>query len=162
ALARLPRAVRLRVVGYETIGSLGYQDILRKAAEDLNVSERVEILGVVPTRAELLQRCRESDIGLAFTPMSSDDVNMVTMAGASNKAFDYLACGLAVVVSDRPEWTSMFVQPGYGVACDPDDTASIERALRLLIDDQRAMRAMGERGRRRIECDWNYEQQFAG
>jgi glycosyltransferase involved in cell wall biosynthesis len=54
----------------------------------------------------------------------------------------------------------MYVAPGYGVACNPDDSASIERAFRLLIADPEKMRAMGEQGRERIEREWNYEAQF--
>ena len=94
-------------------------------------------------------------------PMKTDEINMNTMAGASNKAFDYLACGLPLLVSDLPEWRSLYVEPGYGVACDPDNAGSIERALRTFVEDQTAMRAMGERGRQRVEQEWNYETQFA-
>jgi glycosyltransferase involved in cell wall biosynthesis len=111
-------------------------------------------------RYELLQYCRQSDIGLSLMPSVSNDLNMQAMPGASNKAFDYLACGLALIVSDLPEWRRMFVEPGYGVACRPEDRASIAAALRNLIGDPSRMRAMGECGRQRIEREWNYERQF--
>ena len=45
-------------------------------------------------------------------PLTSDDVNLRTMAGASNKPFDYLARGLALLVSDLAEWKALFVDPG--------------------------------------------------
>ena len=47
---------------------------------------------------------------------------MQNMVGASNKPFDYMACGLPLLVTDLPEWTSTFVEPGYARACNPDDT----------------------------------------
>jgi glycosyltransferase involved in cell wall biosynthesis len=94
-------------------------------------------------------------------PTRSDDINLNTMTGASNKPFDYLACGLALVVSDLPDWRLMFVDPGYAVCCNPDEPSSIEHAVHALVDRPGKMRAMGELGRQRILCDWNYETQFA-
>jgi glycosyltransferase involved in cell wall biosynthesis len=159
ALAELPEFVKLRVIGYETIGSQGYSERMKETARQLGVLHRMELPGAMP-RYELLQHCRQSDIGLALMPRDSSDSNMQAMAGASNKAFDYLACGLALVVSDLPDWRSMFVESGYGVACCPEDHASITAALRNLIGDPGKIRAMGECGRQRIEREWNYERQF--
>jgi glycosyltransferase involved in cell wall biosynthesis len=83
------------------------------------------------------------------------------MSGASNKAFDYLACGLPVLVSDLPDWRRMYVDTGVGLACDPDDPASIAAALQWFLDHPDKVRAMGERGRQRVLAEWNYEAQFA-
>ena len=47
-------------------------------------------------RNELLSIGRSCDVGLALVPMHSDDSNFQTITGESNKAFDYLACGLAM------------------------------------------------------------------
>jgi glycosyltransferase involved in cell wall biosynthesis len=129
-------------------------------ARELGISHRVDLVGALPDRIEIMRRCWQSDIGLALMPMHSQDVNMQAMAGASNKAFDYLACGLALLVSELPDWKAMFVEPGYGLACVPDDPSSLERALRWLLDNPAELRAMGERGRQRIEREWNYDSQF--
>jgi spore maturation protein CgeB len=83
------------------------------------------------------------------------------MPGASNKPFDYLASGLALLVSDEPGWCEMFVEPGYGVACRPHDSQSVASSLRWLLNHPADVRAMGERGRQRIAATWNYETQFA-
>ncbi len=160
ALAKLPDSVKLRVIGYETVGTEGHLNAVRERARTLGISHRVELLGPMP-RVELLQHCRKADIGIALVPMVTEDINMRAMSGASNKAFDYLACGLALLVSDLPEWRRLFVQAGYGVACNPEDPATIERALTSLLNDRNEMRAMGERGRQRISREWNYETQFA-
>jgi glycosyltransferase involved in cell wall biosynthesis len=104
--------------------------------------------------------CRTNDVGLAFMPKNSADVNEQTMSGASNKAFDYLACGLALLVSDLPEWRTMYVDTGVGLTCDPDDPESIAAALQWFIEHPVEMRAMGERGRQRILSEWNYEHEF--
>ena len=82
------------------------------------------------------------------------------MVGASNKVFDYLASGLALLVSDLPEWKETYVEPGYGLACNPDDPQSIASALERFLKHPTEMREMGERGRQKILKEWNYEQQF--
>jgi glycosyltransferase involved in cell wall biosynthesis len=157
ALTKLPESLRLRVAGYETVGHVGYVEALRKLSQKLGVSERVEFLGAMPRRAELLQQCCNADIGLAlFTKPTREP-----MVGASNKPFDYLACGLALLVSDLPDWRKIFVESGYGLACDTDDPGSIATALRWFLDHPEERRAMGERGRQRILAEWNYERQFA-
>ncbi len=160
ALTRLPDSVHLRVMGYETVSSTGYLRRLCTTARDLGIESRLEFLGTVPRRSDLLFKCHEADVGLAFMPMRSGDINMNHMVGASNKPFDYLAGGLALLVSDLPEWREMFVKPGYALACDPDDPASIAAAITWFLEHPVEMRAMGERGRQRIAEEWNYESRF--
>ena len=159
ALATLPKIFKLRVIGYETIGHSGYVQQLQEMAFQLGIGERVELITAVP-RNELLGWCKTCDIGLAFMPGNSNDINLKHMMGASNKAFDYLACGLALLVSDLPDWKQMYVEPGYGLACHPDAPASIAAALRWYLDHPAEMREMGDRGRQRILTEWNYETQF--
>ena len=160
ALATLPDVVKLRVVGYETVGHKNYVEQLKKKASQLGISQRVEFLGTPPTREELLEPCRKSDIGVALMPKKSSDFNEQTMAGASNKPFDYLACGLALLVSDLPDWKKTYVEPGYGLTCNPEDPKSIAQALQWFLEHPIEMREMGEQGRQRILNEWNYEKQF--
>jgi glycosyltransferase involved in cell wall biosynthesis len=93
-------------------------------------------------------------------PLKSADLNLKAMTGASNKPFDYLSCGLALVVSRLPDWEEMFVKPGYGISCDPGSPGSIAEGLQWFCDHPEEMRAMGERGREKILESWNYEAQF--
>jgi len=169
--ARLPLAVidaladscfdiKLRIVGYETVGYQGHVTALLARASKLGISNRIEFRKAVATRSELMELCAECDIGLAFMPMQSTSINMRCMTGASNKPFDYLACGLGVLVSDLPDWNELYVKPGYGLACNPEDSVSIRKALMWFWDHPREMAAMGEKGRHKILSDWNYEKQF--
>ncbi len=160
ALAMLPDVVKLRVIGYETVGNRGYVQQLQEMASQLGLGERVKFLGAMP-RSELLEWCQKCDVGLAFLPRLKDNVNMQYMIGASNKAFDYLACGLALMVLDLPDWCQMYVEPGYGLACNPNDPESIAAAVYWFLEHPDEMRQMGERGRQRIATEWNYQMQFA-
>lgn len=161
ALTMLPERVKLRVIGYETVGHLGYVEELREMAMKLGIANRMEFLGSIPTRGELLELCRKSDVGLAFMPENGGDINLRYMAGASNKPFDYLASGLTLLVTDLPEWRKMFVEPGYALACDPKSAESIASALRWLIDHPEQARQMGELGREKIIAEWHYEKAFS-
>ncbi|QNP29944.1 glycosyltransferase family protein [Cylindrospermopsis curvispora] len=159
AISRLPKKVKLRVIGYETLGSRGYVNKLKVVARELGFTDRLQLIEALP-RKKLLKWSEQSDIGLAFMPITSDDVNLVSMTGASNKPFDYLACGLPLVVSSLPDWEQMYVEPGYGLACNPEDADSIADVLRWYLEHPTEMRVMGERGRQRILDEWNYENQF--
>lgn len=159
ALTQLPEKVKLRIIGWETIGHRGYTRELLGKAKQLGLSNRVDFVGVVP-HSELLAECRKCDIGLSFMPMKSDDLNEQTAATTSNKPFEYLICGLALLVSDLPEWRTMYVKSGLGLACNPEKSESIAEALRWLLDRPDEMRAMGERGRQKITETWSYEKQF--
>jgi glycosyltransferase involved in cell wall biosynthesis len=161
ALTALPERVKLCVVGYETIGHRGYVSKLRETADRLGLRDRVEFPGTLADRKALLARCRKCDVGLAFMPKASEDINMLAMVGASNKPFDYLSCGVALLVSDLPDWRATYVETGYGLACDPNDAESIAGALDWFLNHPVEMRAMGERGRRKIAEEWNYESQFS-
>jgi spore maturation protein CgeB len=111
-------------------------------------------------RAELMQVCGQHDVGLALMPLASDDLNVRSMTGASNKPFDYLACGLALLVSQLPDWEEMFVRPGYGLSCDPSSVQSLTGAIGWLCAHPQERHSMGERGRHRILEEWNYDHQF--
>jgi glycosyltransferase involved in cell wall biosynthesis len=144
ALSQLKPRTRLRVVGYETIGHIGYSAELRALCEQLGISERVDFRGPAVTRAELLSWARECHVGLALMPRKHRDVNLTHMAGASNKPFDYMACGLAFVVSDLPAWREMYVNDGFATACDPESVDSLVKALSAFIDDPQMVQTVAQ------------------
>ena len=160
ALARLPASVTLTVVGYETVGAKGYVESLRARARELGIAERLKIAGILATRSELISICGRHDVGLALMPLESGDLNVGSMAGASNKPYEYLACGLALLVSSRADWEEMFVKPGFGLSCDPSSAESVAHALNTFAAQPATTRTMGERGRQRVIEEWNYEHQF--
>jgi glycosyltransferase involved in cell wall biosynthesis len=157
SLALLPASVRLTVVGYETVGAANHGQRLREEAARLGVTDRLVFPGRL-SRYESMRICSGMDVGITLMPLQTTDINEDNMVGPSNKAFDYLACGLALLMADRSDWRETF--GGYGMTCDPQDPQSIAAALRWFLDHPAETRAMGELGRRRILNDWNYEAQF--
>jgi glycosyltransferase involved in cell wall biosynthesis len=166
---RLPEAVveavrqfggraRLLIAGYEAPGAAGYlKRILRHCQP--GPDSPVQYLGPIP-RNELLGVAARAHVGLAVVAGGTDDLNIRYLTGASNKAFDYMAAGLALLVSDLSDWRSMFVAPGYAVPCDPVSLASVKTALSWLIDHPGVRKDMGARSRAKIAAEWNYDTAF--
>jgi glycosyltransferase involved in cell wall biosynthesis len=159
AMARLPSFVKFRLIGYETGGSIGYVDSLRQRAISLGIESRFAYFGAMD-RFSMLELGRKSHVGLAFMPLHTQDINMQFMVGASNKPYEYLACGCALLTSDLPDWNEAFVAPGLARSCNPEDPASIAAALHWYVTHRNALLAAGENGREMILSQWNYEAQF--
>lgn len=160
ALARLPAHVQLDVFGYTTLGRPAYAEELKAAAQQAGVGARFRYHGMMSTRLSLLRELNAHDIGIATVNVASTDESMQSLAGPSNKPFDYMACGLPFLVSDTPAWRELFVEPGYAVACDAADADSIVAAVSSMLDPARRASISGK-AREKIAKDWNYERQFA-
>jgi glycosyltransferase involved in cell wall biosynthesis len=160
ALRMLPAEVELDIYGYETAGHRGYIAELLQRAEQAGLTERVRYHGAIADRRELLQRLRGHQLGIA-TVVTGSDANLDTLAGASNKAFEYLALGIPLLISRDEAWQRMFGAPGYAIDCEPADAASIATAVRSVLDHPARAREMRELGQARIVNEWNYETQFA-
>jgi glycosyltransferase involved in cell wall biosynthesis len=161
AASRFNGAVRLRIAGYETPGSIGHVQELMKLAAENGTPGLVEFLGTIPLRKDLLRSASKAHVGLSLMPRTSEDINLRHMVGASNKPFDCMACGLPLLVTDLSEWTSTFVEPGFARACDPSDVDSIEAQLRWYLDHPEERREMGRRCADQIRRSWNYDTMFA-
>ena len=160
ALVRMAGRAHLWIAGYETIGSRGYTEKIKAYVERYTPNGCVKTLGAFECRRDLILKMRNAHVGLSLMPKDATDINMMHMTGASNKPFDYMAGGLALVVSNISEWENMYVKPGYGLSCDPDSVDSIVQCLQWFLDHPKEIREMGEKGRQRILSEWNYEQQF--
>lgn len=162
ALGLLENDLELLVLGYETVSTMGHGAALLEVSCHYSMGERVTIDTKGRSRFEALKTCAKYDVGLVlFTKQTiKDSTNLKHLVGASNKPFDYMACGLALLVPNFPEWEAMYVEPGFGLSCDPDEPESIAEALRWFAEHPEERRAMGQRGRQQIADEWNYEKQF--
>lgn len=160
AVAELKGAVTLTLVGWEPPGAAGYASALVRRG-DRGAPGAITHAGTVTSRRAMMAMLSRYDVGLALVPMESSDVNMRTMAGASNKAFDYLACGLALVVSDLEDWDRLFVSAGFAKAVQSNDLESVVAVFRWLASNRASVVEIGLSGQRRVRDEWNYEQQFA-
>ncbi len=152
--------VSLYLIGYETIGSKGFCEELKKRASSKALADRINVIGALETREEIFEYLMSADVCLSLVPMDDNHGDNSGMVGASNKAFDALVCGVPILVCDLPDWRTSFVDAGVALACDPRDVNSICAALEWFRDNAAAASKMGQAGRSRIESDWNYSSQF--
>ncbi len=151
--------VRLRVVGYETVGSAGTCECLQAVARDAGPLVTLEMPGAF-SRHELAAQMDSMHVGWMAYCCNTENINLTHLAGASNKAFDYLAAGMPLLVRNTPDWREIFAVPGFARECDPNDPDSIAAALRWFYANPFETTAMGDRGRGKISEDWNYEARF--
>jgi glycosyltransferase involved in cell wall biosynthesis len=160
AVRRMAGRSRLRIAGYEAPSARGYIRHLCGRDNSEVADAAIQYIGALP-RVDLLAEAARAHVGLSLMPFNSGDLNMSHMAGASNKPFDYMAAGLALLVSDLPDWIRIFVEPGFGLACNPSDADSLLAALNWFIDHPEGRREMAARAQNKIEAEWNYDTLFA-
>ena len=156
AMARCDFPIELLFCGYETIGHPGYANELLTRAEKLGIGANVKYLGSIPTRKEMFDAASKCDIGLTLFSKQFRE----PMVGASNKPFDYLACGLVLLVPDTDEWRTFFVDEGCALACDSEDVQSIASRLSWCWQNRASLAALNSRGRELLQQRWNYDTQF--
>ncbi len=115
--------------------------------------------GIVP-HEDVARLCDGFDLGLALTPSRSDDPNLEMLAGASNKVFEFMARSVVPIVNQHPQWRRDLVEPGLALAVEPACHESMAALLGRCLADTASIREAGERGRRRILGEWNYERAF--
>lgn len=150
ALAAVPE-FRLRLVGADTGG---FADQLRKDAERIGVTERVEIRPPVPP-SEVGHVVAGADAGLVLIQPTSLSHRM----SLPNKLFEYTAAGVPVVATDLPVIGPFVREEGIGEVVPPADVEAIATAMRRLADPVRSaearerVRSFGER------TNWAQERQ---
>jgi glycosyltransferase involved in cell wall biosynthesis len=72
------------------------------------------------------------------------------------KLFEYMAAGIPVVASDFPLWRSIIQGAGCGLLVDPFSVRDIAAAIEHLIRNPDEAEAMGQRGRRAAEEQFNW------
>jgi glycosyltransferase involved in cell wall biosynthesis len=156
ALALLPPLVSLHFAGYETLSYPQFIEQFFDRAQELGVHERVVYRGSL-SREPLFAAARECDLGLVLFASDFGE----PMVGASNKPFDYMACGLPLLINDSQEWSQFFEKAGVAESCNPEKPATITAAVQRFLDSPEKWQRMSERGVQKIALDWNYESQFA-
>lgn len=132
------------------IGRGDARSAMKGLAEALGVADYVWFTGWV-TDEELVRYLSTADICVDPDPSNpfNDRCTMIKMT-------EYMALGKPIVAFDLPE--HRYTAQDAALYAPPNDELEFARALAQLMDDPARRRAMGERGRRRIETElaWRY------
>jgi glycosyltransferase involved in cell wall biosynthesis len=71
------------------------------------------------------------------------------------KLFEYFAMGLPVIASDFPLWKELVGD--CGILVSPEKPNDIAQAVKWILCNPNLSREMGERGRKRVLDQWNWE-----
>lgn len=140
------RQVELIVVG----DSSRHQEQVRLARE-LGVAPHVEWTGWLAPR-DLPAQVARADIGVS--PLLRNPHHDTTYA---NKLFQYMAGGLAVIVSDCPAQSALVRRESCGVVYTAGDPALLADRIRWMIDHPDERREMGRRSREAVLQRWNWD-----
>ncbi len=89
------------------------------------------------------------------------DINHITMGTASNKIYEYAACGLPVVISDQPDYREHLAQESWVRFADPDDPQSIALAIQDILKNFETYQSLCLDARQAFEQKYNYELVFS-
>ena len=156
ALALLPEDTVLEFAGYATAGHPEYVHELLELSGRLGLGHRVRYVGTKPTRQELFDAAAKCDVGLALFAREFRE----PMVGASNKPFDYLACGLAVLTNDSREWLEFFEECPAARGCNPESPQAIAQAVLEWFREPSQLILNRRAGQQMVQSHWNYEKQF--
>ncbi|MBN3035784.1 MAG: glycosyltransferase [Bacteroidales bacterium] len=73
------------------------------------------------------------------------------------KAFEYLACGKPMIMSDFPYWKEFFA--GCALFTDPREPSGIGICIRQLMASPETAKALGSEGLDRIHTGWSWEKE---
>jgi len=73
------------------------------------------------------------------------------------KLFEYMACGLPVIISDFPANRAVVAGADCGLLVEPSDVDAVAAAMARLLDDPAEARRLGANGRRAFEERYNWQ-----
>ncbi len=155
ALPHLDPGVSLRLCG--SADPRFVQEFEGIAAE-LGVAGRLRYDGFVPFD----RLNRETLAAAAGTVLyQPTGVNNEFNATATNKLYEYAACGVPVVVPSSPTYRSFFAGESWVEHAQPDDPAAVAAAIQRLFVDRGRYEERCRAARRAFEERFNYEIVFA-
>ncbi|MDP8219033.1 MAG: glycosyltransferase [Candidatus Theseobacter exili] len=99
---------------------------------------------------EVYQYLRKANIGIV-TLLPEENY----LRALPTKAFEYMACGLPLVMSDFPYWREIFGE--CAVFADPENPRDIAKKIKYLIDNPHIAKELGQKGRYLVETKYNWE-----
>ena len=139
--------VKLKIVGASR--ELDLRSILS------DCGDKVELVGWLP-QEELYDHILKADIGLIlFLP---EPGHLTTLP---RKLFEYMGLGIPVVVSNFPLYREIVDRFEVGLTVDPEDIEAVAQAILHLLKNPRLAREMGERGRKAVAEEYNWDSEKA-
>lgn len=115
-------------------------------------SGQIEYMGTL-NREDLFRQYGRSVIGVCTLRAVGQYALLDNM---STKVYEYMQCGLPVVVSNFPCYQYWNEKYHFGICVDPSNEDEIADAIRYLLAHPDEARQMGENGRRAVKEEFNW------
>lgn len=128
--------------------------VFQKECEALPGWNRVKYFGVVEAN-QIFSYIKAADIGIiTFLPMPN---HLTTLA---TKPFEYMACGLPMIMSDFPYWKDFFGE--CSLYTNPSDPNAIADCIHRLLNDPERMAFMKKNNLRLAREEYNWQAEKMG
>lgn len=127
---------------------------LDRKLEKYNLYDAIRCTGWLPYE-KVGEAISQADIGITFFEPTE---NIMLGGGLSNKLFNYMRCGLAVVSVDLPESSRIIRQTQCGLIVREPSVEGLSGALSALIDNEAKRRQLGENARKAAHNQYGWEQ----
>lgn len=129
----------------------GDPSAVREVGRQYGVVDRVHVVPPV-SPSEVEAHAAAADVGVVLT----QPIGLNNRYSMPNKLFQYMAAGLPVIASDFPQIRAVVEGSGAGLVTDTQRPEAIGAALRRVLADRTEASAMGDRGRRAVEREYNW------
>ncbi len=136
-----------------------YKDKLYREIEKSDFNKRIIILPYVQ-HSELKFYTSGASLGLALFNFGSGDLNLSSMAGASNKFFEYFAAGVPVLTNSGGDFNSL-IQDDAVYTAESVSEIDIGNAINSALSDVNELNRRKLIARRLHLDKFNYEMQMA-
>lgn len=99
---------------------------------------------------EVYSYLKAADIGIANLYHKPNYLNSLPI-----KAFEYMACGLPIIMSDFPYWIETF--SGCAIFVDPLNSNDIKKAIEILIENKDLRIKLSKEGRKLVKEKYTWE-----
>jgi glycosyltransferase involved in cell wall biosynthesis len=135
-----------------------YKDELEQLAQAIGVADRFVILPSV-SYDQVAKYTVGADLGHAlYEPIH---VNNRFMTTASNKAMEYQAAGLPLLLSGAPSDQALLAKYQHGLTADVTSAESIAAAVNSILGSDELADAMSKRSFQAFSQEYNYKHQYA-
>ncbi len=117
----------------------------------IGLEQQVEMIGWAPFE-QVATHLASADVALAVL----QPIERYTVA-LPVKLFEYMACGLPVIISDFPANRAVVAGADCGLLVDPSDVDAVAAAMLRLLEDPAEARRLGANGRRAFEERYNWQ-----
>jgi glycosyltransferase involved in cell wall biosynthesis len=116
-----------------------------------NLESQVDMVGWTP-HEQVSAQLASADIALAvLQPIERYRVALPV------KLFEYMACGLPVIISDFPANRAVVAGADCGILVNPSDVDAVATAIARLLNDSSEIRRLGQNGRRAFAATYNWQ-----